>query len=491
MTRLRPAALLLLAALPGAAWAACNPVGTEDCCTKVVTEECISADWPRPSGIVISMTASDDYCFFLGGMPDGSQYHGIRHETWIPVEPRITCPPDRNDPFDKPIRTFVSWEMTTNEIVVATGNGKEAIVPEGVTGYVRCVYTIRSFADSCSEDVYACDNTAYIGEDPTPQLSLVTPEIIPRYSDDPPLRPTETCQLSLDSVYTVPITVQLTCTRVRFEDTQNQSLSHTFSPGETTFSFIVSGQVPSETMDDGYITATVQPELGGDSATKNVTVVWVEPISMRDSGVPTPPPENMFSYDYRPRCLGPANVTSYPNPEHYFLQTAHGVEFKGLVHPSNFEGSLYFTRDCVDCWFWMEDFVGSSYSIDGYPTNNIPRGKNDGTNSGNDDPDPSCQSPFVSPTGYIYDVDIPGTSFTYMTNLMHAAGLTEATFYLERNFVQYVIYDDKRVSNDFRWNVKLTRDCFVSSAGTILVSLSGDDDDNSADEGWLKGMSGE
>jgi len=439
MIRLRPAALLLLAALPGAAWAACNPVGTEDCCTKVVDEECTSADWPRPSGIVISMTASGNYCFFLDGMPDRSQYHGIRHETWIPVEPRITCPPDRNDPFDKPIRTFVSWEMTTNEIVVAIGNGKEAIVPDGVTGYVRCVYTIRSFADSCSEDYVMCEKRLFIGEYPTPRLSLSSPKIIPRYSEDPSERPTETCLLSLDSAYMVPVSVQLSCSRVRFEDSQGQTLSHTFSPGETSFSFVISGQIPSENMDDGEIVATVQTDLGGNSITNTITVIWVE-LSLISSGhFPAD-----YEYENRPSadCLGPTRYIPIPG---FHDTIGNLVLICGVVHPRNYVGSLLFQRDTI-----------GQYAVD--IVNGNPREKDDNsdtiqrTNEGNDliyfehvDLEPE-------PNGRIFDIDCPGKSFTEISNGLSSNEYHAGDMFLARyNFVEFVNSVFGRCSNDFYW----------------------------------------
>lgn len=440
MTRLRPAALLLLAALPGAAWAACNPVGTEDCCTKVVTEECIAVDWPRPSGIVISMTASGNYCFFLDGMPDRSQYHGIRHETWIPVEPRITCPPDRNDPFDKPIRTFVSWEMTTNEIVVAIGNGKEAIVPDGVTGYVRCVYTIRSFADSCSEDYVMCEKRLFIGDYPTPRLSLSSSKIIPRYSEDPSERPTETCLLSLDSAYMVPVSVQLSCSRVRFEDSQGQTLSHTFSPGETSFSFVISGQIPSENMDDGEIVATVQTDLGGHTVTQHVTVVWVE-LSLLASG--------SFPSDYdsenRPanESLGSTRQIQIPG---YINTIGNVVLIVGDVKPADFPGPLLFHRDTLGQY--TAKIVGGTIVPDAGNSNSIPRGSDESF-----DPIYVQQADFLPPPdGHIYDLDIPGLGFDDIAKGLAAREFHVGDEFLARyNFVEYVPSVWGRCSNDFYW----------------------------------------
>jgi len=87
MTRLRPAALLLLAAVPGAAWAACNPVGTEDCCTKVETPECEEVDWPEADGVDVSGTCSS-VAFELVGLTPG-RYTKKTTVEWIANDPSV------------------------------------------------------------------------------------------------------------------------------------------------------------------------------------------------------------------------------------------------------------------------------------------------------------------------------------------------------------------------------------------------------------------
>lgn len=150
MTRLRPAALLLLAALPGAAWAACNPVGTEDCCTKVETPECEEVDWPEADGVNISGTCTA-VAFELVGLTSGRYVKKTTVE-WIANDPSVECPTNQIRLEEFTFEANVTWRITENGVTVKTGGGTFAESPDPVSGSIGCTFTLSSDAGICGEN---------------------------------------------------------------------------------------------------------------------------------------------------------------------------------------------------------------------------------------------------------------------------------------------------------------------------------------------------
>lgn len=440
MTRLRLPALILLAALRGAAWAACNPVGTEDCCTKVVTEECTSADWPLPGDIETSLTEDGRPRFILTGMPDSARYYGIRHETWIPVEPRITCPPDRETPIEGDIRTFVSWEMTTNDVVVATGFNTEAVVPDGISGLVRCDFEVHSFAGVCDEH-----STGYTRSATVVRLE-VTGGIVPRHSTNPEGWPELECYVTAKGSENTPVSVTLTGSKIRFEPGHLTTKTILVS-GDS--SFKISGQDYSETMADASVIATVQTDFGSVSTNADVTVVWVEPIILRSDPAETISAENTAVVMPSPTTLGTGIVSNTVVEGRYMSNV---VEIRGLVHPVGFKQHIHFCRDVID--EYSVDFPTGGDPVVVQLSTNQPQGE---VGDGTDHIFEVLCSTKPSDAGFIYDIDTPGLPLGYTLNAHLQNG---AMLYRWYNFLEYAYMNlfgsPVRVSDNFAWYSKTT-----------------------------------
>ena len=171
MTRLRPAALLLLAALPGAAWAACNPVGTEDCCTKIETPECEEVDWPEADGIDVSGTCSS-VAFELVGLTPG-RYTKKTTVEWIANDPSVECPTNQIRLEEFTFEANVTWRITENGVTVKTGGGTFAESPDPVSGSIGCTFTLSSDAGICGEN-----SEDYSASTNLPVASVTIPPII-------------------------------------------------------------------------------------------------------------------------------------------------------------------------------------------------------------------------------------------------------------------------------------------------------------------------
>lgn len=440
MTRLRLPAFLLLAALPGAAWAACNPVGTEDCCTRVVDEECTSADWPRPTGVETSLTEDGRPRFVLVGMPEDPKYRGIRHETWIPVEPRTTCPPDRNDPFEKSIRVFVSWEMTTNQIEVAAGQGTEAVVPVGVTGSVRCDFWVHSFAGVCEDD-----SVGYMQEATVIEQLKVTGGIVPRHSTNPEGWPELECTVTAKGSENAPVDVTLTGTKILFEP-GHVSTTNILVKGSSIFK--ISGQTQSESMWDARVVATAHTDFENVSTNAPVTVVWVDPLDIQTTQGDALAPDNDAPWKPDPPLLGLQTVVIQSDFTKFETNCSYVVQIRGKVHPSDFSDYAFFTRDCVDSWSFDLKPSGVCCTNEDYQAE--PRG----TSLSQDDPSPAFSSTKTSDRGYIYDCDTPGMPWSHIK-----ANPSGTKFYRGFNFIEnvyvYVDGEEVRASNDFLWHVRL------------------------------------
>lgn len=484
MTRLRPAALLLLAALPGAAWAACNPTGSILCCTPHEELECDEIEWPRADGVEGFQTDDGIVHFHLTGLPEGLTWTGTIVKTWEPVDDETECTTDPiRTPTSGSIQSIITWNIYQNGTVIASGTDIDAETAEPVSGLVRCVFSVASFADACGYDSQSYELEQNFTQAQTPVIVLdVSGGIVPRYSTDPAGRPTLTCTVRALEGTTFPLTVHLSGRRIRFEE--GSLMSRTIILTDTSpVTFAISGQEWSDMMDDGKIYARASSELGEVEAAADVTVVWVEPISMRDSGEPTSPPENKFTYDYQPKTLGLTNVLSNPLEEPPFMQSAYAVEFKGRVHPSDFDKQLFFTRDSIDETIWWINANGIRRWAKGQPKLNQNRG--DGSGAGNDDPRLDSQSPEVSETGYIYDVDLPGLKHNSLISIANDNKPCTIRIHYALNFLQYVFYEGNRVSNDFHWFVRMTHDCSMSATGEFSLAFPTDANANVIGEGQL------
>lgn len=434
MIRLRPAALILLAALPGAAWAACNPVGTEDCCTKVVTEECTSADWPLPGDIETSLTEDGRPRFILTGMPDSARYYGIRHETWIPVEPRITCPPDRETPIEGDIRTFVSWEMMTNDVVVATGFNTEAVVPDGISGLVRCDFEVHSFAGVCDEHSAGYTRSA------TVVRLEVTGGMVPRHSTNPEEWPELECYVTANGSENTPVSVTLTGSKIRFEPGHVPSKTISVSGSDV---FSISGQTQSETMWDASVNATAHTDFGDISTNAYVTVYWVEPVIIRASTNDTISPNCGCLKKPKSNKLGPNERIEVRGHDDV---SGNVVEIKGIVHPSDYESTIYSQRDCIDEYVAVE-----TNNVVAIQKNFLDQQR---TEYGNDPIYFVFEDCNPQPDGAVYNLDTPGCNW----DSVHDQPLG-AIVYIRYNFVQFFYSEGHRCSDDFYW---FSRSTFLS-----------------------------
>lgn len=498
MTRLRPAAFFLLAALPGAAWAACNPVGTEDCCTKVVDEECTSADWPFPSGEIEFFQTSDGKVHFrLPALTGSRTYQGVKIETWIPIEPRITCPPDRRTPFTGDIRTYVTWKMTQNGEILAEGSGMEAISPDSVSGIVLCTFTVRSYAGVCDSQVDSYNGIANFDKDEAlkahltinPENTLSLRTVLPRYSTNPAGRPILPCQFWIEEPLSEPLVVCFTGSRIRFEPGTVQTIYRTLPAGETELWFDISGQEWSDAMEDAPVVARKGSKVGEVLAEDKATVLWVEPISIQTK-------QDMPLFDDDVKAPNNSNRT-LPNPPKTGIQSyripgtegiGYVVQLSGLVHPAGFNQELFFARDYVDVWNSVE-LNDEPVPRDWLPPNEIgkerlPIGSQE---RGNDNPPVEFQhrNPSVS-GGIIIDVDMPGWKNKDLVRLA-----VDEVLLSRINFVEYVLLwpdigaqSRIRCSDDFPWHVKLTLKRMNSSTEPKKWNRPGHSDDNCAGPGF-------
>lgn len=448
MTRLRLPALLLLAALPGAVWAACNPIGTEDCCTKVVDEVCDEVQWPKPETITPVKLQNGGARFDLVGLPTDCRFRGYRLETWAARDSETTCPDDRQVPFYDTVQSVVTWKISKNGTTLSSGIGMSATCLEAVNGDVKCEFTVRSYAGVCLDHTDVFETTVCFDEHPSPHLTLESPTVIPRHSTNPSERPTESCSLSIDRVCAVPVPVDLICTRVRFEKTQEHSLTLVFPPGVTTLFFVISGEDYSEMMNDGKITATVHADFGGDSVTNDVTVVWVEPLDIQTKQNDPLAQDNDAPWKPHPPLLGLHTVVIQSGFTTFTTNVSYVVQIRGKVHPSDFSEYAFFTRDCVDSWSFDLEPSGECQTNQNYQAE--PRG----TPLSQDDPSPEFSSFSTSDNGYVYDCDTPGIPWPHIFSKPSGT-----KFYRGFNFIEnvYVFVNGKevRASNDLLWHVRL------------------------------------
>ena len=450
MTRLRPAALLLLAVLPGAAWAACNPTGSILCCTPHEELECDEIEWPRADGVEGFQTDDGIVHFHLTGLPEGLTWTGTIVKTWEPVDDETECTTDPiRTPTSGSIQSIITWNIYQNGTVIASGTDIDAKTAEPVSGLVRCVFSVASFADACGYDSQSYELEQNFTQAQAPIIVLdVSGGVVPRYSTDPSGRPTLTCTVQALEGATFPLTVHLSGSRIRFEPatqmTRNTTLNDT-SP----MSFDISGQEWSDVMNDGKIYARASSELGEVEAVADVTVVWVEPIILRNNPKETISPDNASTNKPSPTTLGTGVIST---PTFNSRTMGNIVEIRGQVHPSNLGLPVRFSRDIVD--ELSVDCPVSGHSVTNNTLTKNPRGP---VGCGTDNVPASYCSSIPSNAGYVYDIDTPGLPLGWILSQHLLQG---AILYRRYNFIEYAYMNlsgtNVRVSDDFPWYSKTT-----------------------------------
>ena len=442
MTRLRPAALLLLAALPGAAWAACNPTGSILCCTPHEELECDEIEWPRADGVEGFQTDDGIVHFHLTGLPEGLTWTGTIVKTWEPVDDETECTTDPiRTPTSGSIQSIITWNIYQNGTVIASGTDIDAETAEPVSGLVRCVFSVASFADACGYDSQSYELEQNFTQAQAPVIVLdVSGGIVPRYSTDPADRPMLTCTVQALEGTTFPLTVHLSGSRIRFEP--GTQMIRTITLNDTSpVPFDISGQEWSDVMNDGKIYARASSELGEVEAVADVTVLWVE-LAINDQYFI--PDCEEFSREW---TIDPDNVGASTRIQLQGHRECAGnvVLITGTVHPSNFPNTLDFERYCIGQYAYTIKIDGSKHED---PSNFVARTE---TEWQADTPDPILKDVDPKPSGKIYDLDTPGLLYSGLRELPPGQ-----ICHLRMNFVEYVSSVWGRASDNFYWYTRTT-----------------------------------
>ena len=293
--------------------------------------------------------------------------------------------------------------------------------------------------------------------------------ILPRHSTNPPGRPTMTCRLRVtDWTEHVP-TLHISGPKLKFGPDAEDSITVTLS-GPGAYDFVISGEIASEAMNDAMIYVRRDGPTGPICATGAVTVVWVDPITMRNGQGGAFSSDNLCAAKPIPPLLG-NRFYSMPNGYHGM---ANIVEFRGSVHPASFPGPVNFIRDCVDEWFAGEEPASDlTIVINRRNISRVP-------GTGNDITWAWAQQETPSPYGYIYDYDTPGLEWVSATN--QTPGMV---LYQRLNFLQYAVCNGERCSDDFAWFSRLTfRNGNDDGTGSpLLWNRPGHSADNSTGSG--------
>ena len=296
--------------------------------------------------------------------------------------------------------------------------------------------------------------------------------ILPRHSTNPPEMPLKLCKVTLaTNLLEHPATVHLSCPKLRFGPDWGESLTATLTPNNPEHVFYVYGQEASEAMDDAVISVRRDDTNGPICTSKAMTIVWVDPITMRKTPGGTFAVPSAYYEKPIPSLLGPRSYRM----ESGFEGLAYILEFDGLVHPSDFPYELLFARDNTDTWGYCELPAGGLDPIQ--DETDIAR---EPESRGNDTPPLESQSCFTMEHGHIYNYDTPGLGRIWMQS--HAA---ESIGYLRMNFLQYVQCNGIRCSNDFAWWVRVTVKNEDSPDGPVADIYSRPEhvDDNNAGTG--------
>ena len=205
------------------------------------------------------------------------------------------------------------------------------------------------------------------------------------------------------------------------------------------------GLTPSAATGDATI--SLQSVEGTVFASTNYTVLWVE-ISMRCGQDDPFSPDNDCAAFPSNRVLGAQRT----NIEGYEPSIGNVVEIVGQVHPPNFSQECNWVRDCIDEYSAYQSSSNSmgylSFSHEEYQ-----RMENEG---GNDATYPLFEDLTPSIQGRIFDIDTPGiaTGDLLPNGQLYPGAMNPQGFIITKhyNFLQYVLINGKRCSDDFAWH---------------------------------------
>ncbi len=157
MTRLRPAALLLFAALPGAAWAACNPTGTQVCCEKHEAYSCLNVDWAAADHAELASIECNIASFELVGLVPGRE-RVMHHIWWVALDGDTRCPGDEDRIEEDELDPLVEWLVWDTHDHSNRGTGVVATSSPEMSGVLACVFYVRNRSSHCGEheETYDC-----------------------------------------------------------------------------------------------------------------------------------------------------------------------------------------------------------------------------------------------------------------------------------------------------------------------------------------------
>lgn len=480
MIRLRPAALLLLAALPGAAWAACNPTGSILCCTPHEELECDEIEWPRADGVEGFQTDDGIVHFHLTGLPEGLTWTGTIVKTWEPVDDETECTTDPiRTPTSGSIQSIITWSIYQNGTVIASGTDIDAETAEPVSGLVRCVFSVASFADACGYDSqsYELEQNFDTQLDSSLELDIDVDRddnfkyCIPRHSVDSDKTVFAECILSRVGSVDEPLKVHLSGRKIRFGTESTLTMTHTFpANGNRHLSFFVSGYEWSDSLGDAAVFVRKNDENGPILAEGHLTVYFVEPVLMHHEQDGSFSDGNAASY--KPYALG-EQLIDIPNVERTY---GHVVEIEGVVHPEGFGNEISFIRKTVG------SYLGAKV-----PTLDLQQFEPplNSTEPQKETTDP-MKDEFLSKdsffSGSIYNIDFPGVHFE------HDKQAVGTLWFTRNNFRQYAISDRGRCSDDFFWYARVTVTCTNSDPPieAVFTNRVGHPDDNSVGIGQTR-----
>ena len=274
-------------------------------------------------------------------------------------------------------------------------------------------------------------NTAATGDD-----------IVCRYSENPPGRPTIPCTIRQFTGATRNIT--LNGEKIRFEDSMDSSSFLTLVP-DTPREFSISGQTKSDAMNDAYIEVQMNTDVGRVTWRKPLTVLWVDNITLRNEQNADFSADNDSLFKPNPPKLGKQRVKAFPT----IPELGNIVEISGMVSPSDFSKPLDFLRDNTGEYL----AYGTSITNLTVPKNHqtIPRPV---TPQCNDVSDSAFKDVLPIPNGRIYDLDTPG--FPTYGNTTADKQPDNTVFFLRMNFKEYAIFNGVRCSDDFSWFSRTT-----------------------------------
>jgi hypothetical protein len=185
-------------------------------------------------------------------------------------------------------------------------------------------------------------------------------------------------------------------------------------------SVTVHGNIVSGTNNDISITAT-SPTDPSVFARLYVTVVSVQ-VTMRNSGSPSPDDSAAQNYAKEAgNTLGP--VIAVGGLSRIGPYCAEGIEYLGIVSPSNYQGTLVLRRTVT-----YKTYVGSQLTGASAPTD--------------DTSNPDLRVDIPTTSGHIYDLDSPG-----VTAVGVAVPASNWASRIRQNFTEYAVLDSAKGTN--------------------------------------------